>query len=81
LGYITELAISIHSEKEGNNTKIAANTNILKELNYSPKPAILIEWFCKRLLLIMYLVIILRNARGTRTGIPDQNMQVMIIIR
>jgi len=78
---MTELAITIHSEKGGNSIKIAANINILKELNYSPKPAILIEWFCKRLRLMMYLVIIFRNASGTRTGIPDQNMQVIMIIR
>ncbi len=81
IGNIFELATSIHSPIIGKRMIITGNKIRVKVLNYSPNPAILVELFCSKLLLTIYLDSMLRKAKGTITGIPDQNSEAIIMIR
>ena len=75
------LATIIHSANGGSRIRMIGSTNKLKELNSSPRPAILTEWFWSRLRLMMQRDMMLRKAKGTSTGMPAQKMQVMMTMR
>jgi len=81
IGNIFELATSIHSPIAGHRIRINGSNTRVKVLNYSPNPAILVEFFCSKLLLMIYLDSMLRKAKGTMAGIPDQNIEAIIMIR
>ena len=81
IGNIFELATSIHSPITGHRIRINGSNTRVKVLNYSPSPAILVELFCSKLLLMIYLDSMLMKAKGTMAGIPDQNIEAIIMIR
>lgn len=52
-----------------------------REQKSSPRPSILVELFCNKDLVVIYLLSMLMKPRGIRAGIPPQNSMHMMITK
>jgi hypothetical protein len=73
--------VNIHSPKTGKNINMNGKIRIERDINYSPRPSILVELPCNRILLTVYLEKMFIRPKGTSTGIPTQKKAVIKIIK
>ena len=76
-----EFATSIHSPTSGKKMAISGRIVIDRDMNYSPRPSIFVEFPCSRIRFTVYLEKILINPKGTSAGIPVQKNAVINTIR